>query len=507
MFNTDLRELTRAGEIRSAPPQVLALLELLIANYERMVSKDEIVEAVWNGRIVSDGSINSRVKLLRQALDDDGKQQRLIKTVHGQGFRFVGTVEASEADPDMASDPSAILPLPDRPSIAVLPFDNMSSDPDHEFLADGICEDILTALSKVSELFVIARNSTFVYKGRSVDVRQVGRELGVAYVLEGSVRSSGPRLRITAQLIDARSGEHVWAERYDRQQDEIFALQDEITLQIVSELLGELITTTEQARIWVGGTGNFDAWQAVVRGTMLVASMERAKLSEAVVQLERAISIDPEYASAHVVLANAHFQLLINGWTDDPMASLGIIAENAQQALAINPSDPLATAMISFVALCQGDLARAEQLAQRAVELGPNIIASLILVAMISVHLGAMDRATQLTTQCLRLSPIGRRTISTTAAFVQTSAGNYEAALHHADELLNDNPNDINGLITAIICYEVEGDIEKRDGFAKRLLAIDPQFSIDHYLASKFLQNHEVGQHSRSLLLAAGLPG
>lgn len=505
-LDTDRHELTKAGAVLAVEPQVFALLELLVTNPDRMIPKDEIIEKVWNGRIVSDGSLNTRIRSLRKTLDDDGKQQRLIKTHHGQGFRFVGNPKTEYPSTQAgASEEQTVLALPDRPSIAVLPFDNMSPDPEQEFLADGMCEDILTALSKDPQLFVIARNSTFQYKGRAVDVREVGRELGVAYVLEGSVRSSGERLRITAQLIDARTGEHVWAERYDRQKEDIFELQDQMTRQIVSELLGELVTTNDQAKIWVGGTENFGAWQAVVRATALVATMERASLIEAVRLLETAIEFDPLYASAHVVLANAHFHFAINGWSDDPSKSLAAIAKHAKMALDIDPTEPLATALLSFIALASGDLDEADRLATRAAQLGPDIIANIIMVAMVFVYVDRCDAAAKLTEHALRLSPIARTTISTTAAFVFTSSEDFEAALQHCEILLDDDPHNLNGLVASIISHQKLGRIDVAAQYADRLLRAFPEFAIERYLASRFLATHPIGERSRSALLAAGL--
>ncbi len=505
-FDLRKRELECAGEVRPVERQVLALLELLLVNRERMVTKDEIAEAIWNGRAISDGSINGRIKLLRKALDDDGKQQRLIKTHHGEGFRFVGTVRTGSdesAPPATASEPPE---LPDRPSIAVLPFDNMSADPEQEFLADGICEDLLTALSKIPELFVIARNSTFQYKGRAIDVRTIGRELGVAHVLEGSVRSSGDRLRITAQLIDARTGDHVWAERYDRQKTDIFVLQDEMTREIVSAMLGELTTTGDQARIWVGGTTNFDAWQAVVRAAALNATMDQANMVEAMALLERAIALDPDFASAHVVLANAHFHFVINGWALDPEPHMMALITNATKAREINTKEPLAAALLAFAALAMGDAQNASRLADEALEYGPNIIASLILVAMVFGYIDRLEEAAQLVEQCQRLSPVARTTISTTGALVYAAKGDYELAEIHARRLLADDPASVNGLTTLIVARHQTGDLDTARETAALLRARVPEFSTEEFLSSRFLATTSIGVRPRESLIAVGLP-
>jgi TolB-like protein len=223
--DTDRREIRRGTAIVSPGPQVFDLLVYLIRNRDRVVSKDDLLEAVWRGRIVSEQTLTSHINAARKAIGDSGDEQRLIRTVPRKGFRFVGevrearatTASAVAAPPPATPVATEALALPDRPSIAVLPFANLSGAPQQDYLSDGITEDIITELSRFSELLVIARNSSFQYKGKAVDIRQVGRELGARYVLEGSVRWSGDRIRIAAQLIYAATGAHRWAERYDRE--------------------------------------------------------------------------------------------------------------------------------------------------------------------------------------------------------------------------------------------------------------------------------------------------
>src|SRR5262245_40634701 len=205
----------------SVPPRVFDLLVYLIHNRERVVSKDELISAIWEGRIVSDAAVTTRLNVARSAIGDSGEEQRLIKTLQRKGFRFVGAVReepaCAVATTAAVKKETTSLTLPDKPSIAVLPFTNMSGDIEQEYFSDGITDDIITELSRFSDLFVIARNSSFQFKGKSADVREIGRELGVRYVLEGGIRRVAERVRINAQLIDATTGAHCWAERYDRQ--------------------------------------------------------------------------------------------------------------------------------------------------------------------------------------------------------------------------------------------------------------------------------------------------
>jgi TolB-like protein len=251
-LDVERRELRRRTDLVFVEPQVLDLLQYLIRNRDHVVSKDELIAAIWKGRIVSESALSSRITAVRHAVGDSGEHQRLIRTIARKGFRFIGDIQEKQTSEDGASANKASQPgvtptllLPDKPSIAVLPFQNMSGDPEQEYFADGVVEDIIGALSRMRWLFVIARNSSFTYKGRSVDVKQVGRELGVRYVLEGSVRKSANRVRLTGQLIDAVTGTHLSAERFEGDIENIFDLQDRMTASVVGAIAPKL----EQAEI------------------------------------------------------------------------------------------------------------------------------------------------------------------------------------------------------------------------------------------------------------------
>jgi adenylate cyclase len=252
---------------------------------------------------------------------DLGEQQ--IKNIDQpvQVYRIIldGETGGNEADQNFAGS-AAALQLPDKPSIAVLPFTNMSDEQEQEYFSDGISEDIITALSKISKLFVVARNSTFTYKGRAVDIKQVGREQGVRYVLEGSVRRSGDQLRITAQLIDATTGDHVWAQRYDRVVQDVFALQDEITREVTSALQVEL-TEGEQARLWASGTQNLEAWEIFIQIPELLFSHQRENVLISRQLAEQALQLDKNYAEAWTMLGLSHWEEAFNGWSEDPAFS------------------------------------------------------------------------------------------------------------------------------------------------------------------------------------------
>src|SRR5271169_755893 len=250
-LDTDRRELLKADRPIAVQPQVFDVLAFLIANRGRVVSKDEVIEAVWDGRVVSESTLTSRINSARSAVGDSGEAQRLIRTASRKGFRFIGAVrETASAEASAQPPPTIVLPAsalapdgkPPRLSIVVLPFANLGGDPDHEPFVDGVTESLTTDLSRIRGSFVIARHTAFSYKGKAIDLKQIGRELGVHYVLEGSILGSGERMRINAQLVDAETGAHVWADRFDKAVADLFTAQDEIVARIARQLDAAIVS-------------------------------------------------------------------------------------------------------------------------------------------------------------------------------------------------------------------------------------------------------------------------
>ena len=288
-LDTDRRELMKADRPIAVQPQVFDVLAFLIANRGRVVSKDEIIEAVWDGRVVSESTLTSRINAARSAVGDSGEAQRLIKTASRKGFRFIGTVRETAATETPAPSPSAgalapaATPAPDSEppplSIVVLPFVNLGNDPEQDYFVDGVTESLTTDLSRIRGSFVIGRNTAFTYTGKHVDLKQIGRELNVRYVLEGSIQRSGNRMRVNTQLIDAENGSHLWAERFDKPVAELFEMQDEIVSRLANTLNTQLITAearraervpspdswTPIFKVWLGSTKGFFATTSRVR--------------------------------------------------------------------------------------------------------------------------------------------------------------------------------------------------------------------------------------------------
>src|SRR4051794_34403515 len=321
ILDTDRRELRRGADLVAMQPQVFDLLVHLLKHRDRVVSRDDLIALVWGGRIVSDSTLDSRINAARNAVGDSGKVQRLIRTVPRKGIRFVGAVSEllngvhAAAAPTEAITEQAPPPLQSRPAIAVLPFDNMSGDPGQEYFSDGITEDIITALSKLRWFFVIARNSTFTYKGKAVHIQQVAAELGVRYLVEGSVRRNGDRVRITAQLNDTATGSHIWAEYFDRDLVDVFAVQDEITDAVVAAIEPQ-IYAAENFRSRRKPPNSVDAWDLVMRALSHHWRVTRPDSRTAQALLERAITIDPNYGQALALFATNHMFGVHLGWTD-----------------------------------------------------------------------------------------------------------------------------------------------------------------------------------------------
>jgi TolB-like protein len=340
-FRFDLRRncLLHDGERVELGGRALDILRLLAVAEGAVVSKDELMTRLWPGRTVAENNLHVHISGLRKALDEHGEDHSYVVTVPGRGYRLV-LLSGSQPAGSSASA-TQHLPLPDKPSIAVLPFASLSGNPEQEYFAEGMVEDLITSLSRLRWLFVIARNSTLTYRGRSVDVRQVGAELGVRYVLEGSVRSAGTRLRISAQLVEAETGGHVWAERYDRAVEDIFAVQDEITDTIAATLEPE-ISAAERERARRKPPTHLGSWEVYQRGMWHMLRRNREDFSEARRLFGEAIKLDPNFASAHASFAVSEFWQITHGFTKDAPASRAELLASASRAVELDPRDSLA---------------------------------------------------------------------------------------------------------------------------------------------------------------------
>ncbi|UPJ54036.1 winged helix-turn-helix domain-containing protein [Bradyrhizobium sp. 200] len=494
ILDTDLRELRRGGEMIAMQPQVFDLLVHLLNHRDRVVSRDDLIELVWGGRIVSDSTLDSRINAARSAIGDNGKEQRLIRTIPRKGIRFVGAVNGAcdghAASPVEAEQPRPGLPLPDRPAIAVLPFNNMSGDNEQEYFSDGISEDIITALSKLRWFFVIARNSSFTYKGKAVQMKQIAAELGVRYVVEGSVRRSGDRVRITAQLNDTATGSHIWAERYDRDLTDVFAVQDEITDAIVTAIEPQ-IYAAENFRSRRKPPNSVDAWDLVMRALSHHWRVTRPDSLAAQALLERAIEIDPHYGQALALFATNHMFGVHLGWTD--LATAAPVAERAAlAAIAADSEDAWAHTALGSVYFSTRRLDHSLAEFELALQLNPNFSLAQGYYALALCYSGRWTDAYAATQRAIRQSP---RDPSSAiyygvAAYAQFVGRNYQEAIALAQEATRQR-GDLTGAYRVLtVAAGMTGQIELARSALQELRRTQPNISLA-WIATQLPWKHD----------------
>ncbi|RDJ27268.1 CadC-family transcriptional regulator [Bosea caraganae] len=486
------RELQRGTEVIAIGPQVFDLLTYLIENRERVVSKDDLLDAVWAGRIVSESTLTSHINAVRKAIGDSGGEQRLLKTIARKGFRFVAEVReapASDGARNPATEPAPpgetaapALALPDKPSIAVLPFQNMSGDPEQDYFADGVVEDIITALSRLRWLFVIARNSSFTYRGGPVDVKQVGRELGVGYVLEGSVRKAANRVRITGQLIDAATGAHLWAERFEGTLDDIFALQDQVAASVVGAMAPQL-ERAEIERAQRTPTTSLSAYDCYLRGIAHVHQGSREAIDAALPLFAQAIALDPDFASAYGMAAWCHVWRKVNGWMTDRARETAEGARLARRAVELGRDDAVAlTRGGHALGHLADDLDAGIALLDRAIVLNPNLAAAWFLGGYLRVWHGEADAAIGHFARAMRLSPLDPETYRMQAgmAVAHLFAGRFDDASSWAEKAFRNLPSFV--MVGCIIAasHALAGRMEPARRAAEHLRRLAPALRVSN---------------------------
>jgi adenylate cyclase len=438
------------------------------------------------GILLSDKVLREVEGKVEAAFEDRGEQQ--VKNIARPVRVFAARLSATGTKASAMNAEATPLSLPDKPSIAVLPFQNMSGDPEQEYFADGIVEEIITALSRKRGLFVIARNSSFSYKGKQVDIRQVGRELGVRYVLEGSARRAGQRVRVTGQLIEASAGRHLWANRYDEALDDIFDLQDRITTEVVNAIAPE-IERAEIDRAVRKPTSNLTAYDFYLRGlaSSYARPVTRASTQETCDYLQRAIDIDQNFASALAYLAVIGGRRQLSGWADDPVANARDCVALARRALAIDRTDP---DVLINAAWPIGYLGRfieeALPLLEEGLRIDPNRALGWIWNALLNQYLGNHDVALEHIERALRLSPRDAQR-SVMIAALATSLffkGRFEEAAARADEALRGEPNHLGMHRVATCSNALAGQIDEARASLARLLSLEPAASISGLLAT-----------------------
>jgi len=497
-FDPDRRELHRGADVVSVAPQVFDLLDYLIRNRERVVTKDELINAVWNGRNVSDAALTTRLNVARSAIGDSGEEHRLIKTLPRKGFRFVGQVrEAREAaHPNPGDALESPLAVPDRPSIAVLPFENISGDPEQEYFADGMVEEIITALSRFKWLFVIARNSSFTFKGKSVNIKEVGRRLGVRYVLEGAVRKAAGKVRITGQLIDAATGAHIWADRFERDLTDIFALQDEVTVAVVSAIQPKMLQT-EIELATRRRPENLTAYDLGLRATQQYYLATREGVAEAMRLAHRALELDPRFGAVAALAGICHMVNVVLGFATDPQFDRKEAVRLFRLALSIDDGDPDVLAVASVIsAFMVGDSEAEIEMADRAVALNPNSWITWHNRGHVYRVAGLPEEAVRSFERAIRLSPVAHLTFEG-IGMALIELGRFDEAIVAGKKAQRQNPSHLPAYRCLASAFAHLGrDAEAREA-AAHVLELDPAFTISGWIAR--------GGQSNSKLLIEGL--
>jgi len=408
-------ELRDNGESRSIEPQVFALIAYLAEHRDRMVSRDELFEKLWEGRVVSDSALASRIKSARRALGDDGRTQAIIKTVHGQGLRFIADVRVQHApvvatSPAVSEAPERSAPgaAPDttsRPSIAVLPFRSTGATGDWATIADGLPHDLITELARLRWLFVVARGSSFRLRDDDPDPREVGRLLGVRYCLSGAVEVSGNQLAVTAELVDTGGGDVVWGERYTGNVQDVHAMRDEIRASILASLEIQ-IPLHEAGRARLTSPDNLDAWSAYHLGLQHIYGFNRRDNTLAAEFFSRAVDLDATFARAHAGLSFVHFQTAFMRQADDMAGAIRQARECAQRGVDLDPLDPFVNFTMGRTYWLEGDLDRSISWLERATSLSPNYAQGIYAQAWTELMAGTADGARRHVDLAMQLSPL-----------------------------------------------------------------------------------------------------
>jgi adenylate cyclase len=405
---------------------------------------------------------------------------------------------------EVASKEKMAFPLPDKPSIAVLPFVNMSGDPKEEYFSDGITEEIITALSKVPHLFVISRQSTFTYKGKPVKVNQVAEELGVRYVLEGSVRKAGDKVRITAQLIDALTGHHLWADRYDRDLKDIFALQDEITMKIITALQVKL-TQGEQAAMIAKGTKNLEAFLKCLQSLASLTTHTKEGNALGRKLAGEAIALDPKYSRPYVALAQTYILDVLLGITESPEKSMAKAMELIKKAISLDETDAAAHGVLGYLYTMMGQHDKAIAEAERSVSLNPNDASNLSRLSFVLNNAGRAEEAISLLKSVKRLNPTPPQAYYVHLSTAYRLTGQYKEAIETAKEALKHVPNNQLAYLQLVTAYNMAGQEQEARAAAAEVMKINPKFSLERYAKTIYFKNQADVDKTIEALRKAGL--
>ncbi len=515
-LDLDKAELRVDGQPSPIQPQVFSLLAFLIEHRDRLVSKDEILEKVWDGRVVSDSALSSRIKSARQALGDSGKTQSFIKTVHGRGLRFVADVSVERdaasvvgiGDPALDDANRASVAEQDqasRPSIAVLPFRVIGDAGDYATIAEGLPHELITELARLRWLFVIARGSSFRLRAEDLDAREAGRMLGARYCLTGTVEVIGQRLTVTTDLVDAAGGDVVWAERYSGFVDDVHALREEIRSKILTSLEIQ-IPLHEASAARLRDSADLDSWSAYHLGLQHLYRFNRKDNAIAAELFERAVARDPGFARAFAGLSFVHFQTAFMRQTEDIAGEIEAARRLAQEGVDIDPLDPFVNFTMGRSFWLEADLDRAASWLQRATSLSPNYAQGIYAHAWTGTMSGHSQSARSELDLAMRLSPLDPLyyAMLATRGFVQMSEGEFQEAAEWADQAARSPGAHVLIAMIAAAAQSIAGNQTRAEVWASRVRARNPRLTSEDFFRSFPLQSKEMRSNVATALGTLG---
>jgi len=512
-FDTERRELHRGMDLVPVAPQVFDLLDYLIRNRERVVSKDELIKVIWDNRTVSDAALTTRLNAARSAIGDTGEEQRLIKTLPRKGFRFVGSVQETQGQAIHSAilsgrDSNAPTPVsPPRLSIVVLPFSNLSGDQAQDYFVDGVTESLTTDLSRISGSFVIGRHTAFTYKGKVVDLKQVGRELNVRYVLEGSVQRAGNRLRVNVQLIDAETARHLWADRFDKPIADLFDMQDEIVSRLASTLNAQLIAAEARRSEHSPHPDAMDLYfQGMVRWNK---GWTPAYMKEAQSFFDRALELDPDNVEALVGSAAVDTAMAGNFLADDARRRFAAAETALLKALSLAPRHALAHMYLGCIQFCSNRAVQGITECKYALALNPNLAEAHAFIGVGKIFVGRAAETEAHMHEALRLSPRdeGAARWMNWAGLAKLHLGADAEAAEWQHRCLKANPNFPIAQFQLAAAQALLGELDEARSAGKAGLALDPTFTIRRFKAYPYAGDPDFRAASRRIIQGMRLAG
>jgi TolB-like protein/DNA-binding winged helix-turn-helix (wHTH) protein/Flp pilus assembly protein TadD len=553
--------LVRGNETVRIEPKTMEVLVYFASRPGEVITREALEREVWRGAMVGYDAVTSTILKLRKALHDDARKPRFIATIPKMGYQLIATISYPENDtlphepatpissepvvraqrerrrhsrfvnrtgiliaalavilligwvwlwPSGLSPITSVIPTDSKnsdmpPSIIVLPFDNLGNDPKQDYLADGITEDIITDLSRLSSLLVIASNTSSKYKDRQVTPEEVGADLNVAFVLKGSIRQLGDEIRVNAQLVNTKTGFNAWAQRYDRKVTEVFAVQDDVTRSIV-EALAIKMTSQEKQRVTQKATGNLEAYDFFHEGQKLSHVSTRETNRQARVLYRKAIELDPNYGRAYGAMAVSLAFDFRNGWTDEPIETLDQALALAKKAVALDDSTPQTYWALSFVYLMRKEYENAEKAAEESIRVAPNYADGYGMLALIKISLGKPEQAIEINAKGMRLNPYYTFHYLYNQGSAYFMLGNYNAAINALEKAQSRNPNAVHVLLFLTASYVKDGRQNEAKWIIEQLKILSPMVNLTSIDNTIPMVDSEYKSAFLESLRKAGLP-